>query len=66
MFRSVQTVVEYGLAHRDLTGIKAIGVDEVAYSKGYRYATLVYQLDPDQAWVAWSSKTTNEKMPSLQ
>ncbi len=45
VFRSVKTVVDYGLAHRDLTGIKAIGVDEVAYAKGHRYATLVYQLD---------------------
>ena len=45
VFRSVKTVVDYGLAHRDLTGINAIGVDEVAYAKGHRYATLVYQLD---------------------
>ena len=45
VFRSVKTVVDYGLAHRDLTGITAIGVDEVAYAKGHRYATLVYQLD---------------------
>ena len=37
--------MDYGLKHRDLTGIGAIGVDEVAYAKGHRYATLVYQLD---------------------
>lgn len=42
--RSVQWVVAFGLAHRDLSGIEAIGVDEVAYNKGHRYATLVYQL----------------------
>ena len=35
----------WGLEHRDLTGIRAIGVDEVAYAKGHRYATLVYQID---------------------
>jgi transposase len=45
VFRSVKSVVNYGLAHRDLSGIEAIGVDEVAYAKGHRYATLVYQLD---------------------
>jgi transposase len=45
VFRSVQAVVEYGLAHRDLSGIEAIGVDEVAYRKGHRYLTLVYQID---------------------
>ena len=42
---AVKWVVDYGLRHRDLTHITAIGVDEVAYAKGHRYATLVYQLD---------------------
>jgi len=45
VYRAVESVVDYGLAHRDLTGITAIGVDEVARAKGQRYATLVYQLD---------------------
>ena len=45
VYRAVEQVVDYGLKHRDLTGIGAIGVDEVAYAKGHRYATLVYQLD---------------------
>lgn len=45
VYRAVTAVVQYGLAHRDLTGVTAIGVDEVAYQKGHRYATLVYQLD---------------------
>lgn len=45
VFRSVRHVVEYGLKHRDLTGIKAIGVNEVHYKKGQNYITVVYQLD---------------------
>ncbi len=45
VYRSVQWVVAYGLSHRDLSGIEAIGIDEVAYAKGHRYATLVYQLN---------------------
>lgn len=45
VFRAVSSMVDYGLAHRDLSGITAIGVDEVAYAKGHRYATLVYQID---------------------
>jgi len=45
VFRSVKAAVAHGLAHRDLSGIEAIGVDEVAYAKGHRYATLVYQLN---------------------
>ena len=47
VFRSVKAAVDYGLAHRDLSGIEAIGVDEVAYAKGHQYATLTYQLDGD-------------------
>ena len=45
MEAAVKWVVDYGLRHRGLTNITAIGVDEVAYAKGHRYATLVYQLD---------------------
>ena len=45
VYRSVKWVVEYGLKHRNLDGIEAIGVDEVAYSKGHNYMTLVYQID---------------------
>lgn len=45
VFRSVEAVVAYGLAHRDLSGIEAIGVDEVAYRKGHKYLTLVYQIE---------------------
>jgi transposase len=43
--RSVQWVVDYGLKHRDLEGIEALGVDEIAYSRGHKYLTLVYQID---------------------
>ena len=45
VFRSVKVVVAYGLAHRNLEGIEAIGVDEVHYGKGHKYLTMVYQLD---------------------
>lgn len=42
---AVTWVVNWGLAHRDLERIKAIGVDEIQYQKGHKYLTLVYQLD---------------------
>lgn len=45
VYDAVACVVDYGLKHRDLSGIQAIGVDEVAYAKGHRYLTLVYQID---------------------
>lgn len=45
VYRAVKAVVAYGLKHRDLSGIGALGVDEVAWAKGHRYVTLVYQID---------------------
>ena len=45
VFRSVEHAVRWGLAHRNLDGIRAIGVDELAWKKRLKYPTLVYQLD---------------------
>ena len=46
VFESVKKVVGYGLKHRNLENIKAIGIDEIQYLKGHKYLTLVYQIDP--------------------
>jgi len=45
VFRSVKAIVAYGMKHRRLEGITAIGVDEVQHGKGHQYVTVVYQLD---------------------
>ena len=45
VFRCVEVAVRWGLEHRDLDGIRAIGVDELAWKKGHKYLTMVYQLD---------------------
>jgi len=45
VYRSVKSVVEYGMKHRTLNGITSIGVDELQYAKGHQYLTLVYQLN---------------------
>ena len=42
---AVDTVVEHGLANRDLTGIKQIGIDEISRKKGHVYLTNVYDLE---------------------
>ena len=78
VFRSVQWVVQYGLSHRDMSGITAIGVDEVAYTKGHNYMTLVYQIndgarrllgvirDRDEAGLRnWLERNFNEAQRSL-
>jgi transposase len=53
VYRAVAGVVAYGLEHRDLSGITAIGVDEVQWQIGHRYLTVVYQLDRDCRRLLW-------------
>ena len=53
VYRSVRMAVEWGLAHRDLGGIEAIGIDELARRRGHRYLTLVYQLDRHCKRLLW-------------
>ena len=53
VFRAVQWVVEYGLAHRSLEGVTQIGVDEISVFKGHRYLTMVYQLDAGARRLLW-------------
>jgi transposase len=60
VFRSVEMVVEWGLEHRDLDGIKAIGVDEVAWLKG-KFLTVVYQLDAGRIRLLWIGKDRTVK-----
>lgn len=45
VYQAVRMVVEYGLKHRDLAGIKSVGVDEIQYGKGHSYLTVLYQID---------------------
>ena len=45
VFRCVEHAVQWGLEHRSLDDIYSIGVDELAWKKGHKYLTLVYQLD---------------------
>jgi transposase len=52
---SVEYVVQWGLTHRTLGPIFAIGVDELQYAKGHKYLTLVYQID-DLTRLLWVGK----------
>lgn len=45
VFRSVELIVEWGLKHRSLEEITSIGIDEICYRIGRKFATLVYQID---------------------
>jgi transposase len=53
---AVEYVVTWGLEHRTLAPIRAIGVDEIQYAKGHKYLTLVYQIDADLTRLLWVGK----------
>lgn len=53
VFRAVSLAVQWGLQHRDLTGIRAIGVDEVLWHRGHKYLTVVYQIDAHCRRLLW-------------
>lgn len=54
--KAVEVVVQWGLEHRTLGPIRAIGVDEIAYAKGHKYLTLVYQIDAGRTRLPWIGK----------
>ncbi len=48
VYRSVEWFVEWGLAHRKLDGVEAIGVDEIHWGRGKKgadFLTGIYQID---------------------
>ena len=61
VFRAVTWIVEWGLKHRDLSGVMKIGVDEIQRSKGHNYMTLAYQLDEENKRLLGIEKGREEK-----
>ena len=53
---AVEYVVQWGLEHRELGQLKAIGVDEIAVGRGHKYMTLVYQIEVDCVRLLWVGK----------
>ena len=51
--QAVEVVVQWGLEHRSLEGIQALGVDEIARGKGHKYLSLVYQIDAHCKRLLW-------------
>jgi len=51
--QSVEYVVTWGLEHRQLGRIGAIGVDEIQYARGHQYLTLVYQIEQGCVRLLW-------------
>ena len=61
VFRAVARAVEWGRAHQDLSGVSAIGIDELARQRGHRYLTLVYQIDDGRGRLLWVGRERREK-----
>ena len=53
VYRAVDYAVAWGLAHRSLEGIEAVGIDEVQWQRGHHYLTLVYQIDAGARRLLW-------------
>jgi len=65
VFESVKMAVEWGRQHVDLAGITAIGVDEMQWSRGHNYVTVVYQIDAGRRRLLWvGPKRTAKTLPS--
>lgn len=60
VYGSVKWVVRYGLRHRDLSGIRAVGVDEVCVGRG-KFWTLAYQIDEGAKRLLWVGKDRTSK-----
>ena len=61
VFSSVEMAVTWGRAHPDLSGIEVIGVDEIAWQRGHKYLTLVYQIDESCRRLLWIGQERKTK-----
>ena len=61
VFRAVAMAVAWGRAPQDLTGIDAVGIDEIQGQHGHRYLTLIYQIDPGHTRLLWIGQTRRVK-----
>jgi transposase len=61
VYRAVEYAVTWGLSHRTLQGIEAIGVDEVQWQRGHKYLTLVYQIDAKVRRLLWVGRDREEE-----
>lgn len=59
VYRSVDWSVQWGLAHRQLTGVAALGVDEIHWGKSKgadSFLTVIYQIDSHCRRLLWVGK----------
>ena len=54
--QAVEYVVQWGLEHRVLGPLRAIGVDEIHIGQSHKFLTLVYQIEADCVRLLWVGK----------
>jgi transposase len=63
VYRSVEWFVEWGLAHRKLINVHAIGIDEIHWGRSKRpdnFLTVIYQIDGHCRRLLWVGKRRTE------
>ena len=60
VYRAIHWVVCWGVVHRNLSSIDAIGIDEIQFRRGHKYLTLVYQLDEGRKRLLYVAKDRTE------
>lgn len=64
VYRSVEWFVAWGLAHRQVSGVESIGVDEIHWGRGLRadnFLTVIYQIDAGCRRLLWVGRRRSEK-----
>lgn len=61
VYSSVEMAVQWGRANVDLSGITAIGVDELCWGRWHRYVTVVYQINRDAVRLLWVGEKRSAK-----
>lgn len=63
VYRSVEWFVEWGLAHRLVSGVQSLGVDEIHWGRGLRannFLTVIYQIDAGCRRLLWVGRRRTE------
>jgi transposase len=60
VYRAVALAVGWGLEHRSLDGLTALGVDEIQWRRGHHYLTLVYQIQEGCKRLLWIAAERTE------
>jgi transposase len=61
VYRAVTLAVLWGIAHRSLEGVEAVGIDEIQWRKGHKYLTLVYQIQGGCKRLLWVGAERTER-----